>query len=217
MSPDAASTISAIAAAISAGLTLAAVIVAVLSLRGSRQDARDAASRAAAAAALATTNAENDRREEIRPYLTPQLERELLSHGTLNLVVKNWGRTAARDVQVTFTPPPPADVDSLPSDNMMKWLYQAYSTPITLWPPQWRLSNVYRAGQDDVGPVELRITYTGPDGHSYIEDFKLDPEPLLKTTESNMSDPTGSDPAKRQDAWLKRITHALESLVRTVR
>ena len=127
MSPDAAAVVSAIAAAASAVLTLIAVVIAAATLIGARKDAQ-----------RATAQAETDRREDLRPYLTPELERELLTHGTLNLVIKNWGRTAARDVQVAFTPPPPTDLVSLPDSDMMKWLYEAYAKPITLWPPRWR-------------------------------------------------------------------------------
>ncbi len=206
MSADAAAVVSAIAAAASAVLTLIAVVIAAATLIGARKDAQ-----------RATAQAETDRREDLLPYLTPELERELLSHGTLNLVIKNWGRTAARDVQVAFTPPPPTDLVSLPDSDMMTWLYEAYAKPITLWPPRWRMTNVYRAGQDETAPVSLKITYEGPDGHQYEDDFTLDPAPLLKTTASSPSDPSTSDPGARQEAWLKRIARGLEALTRTMR
>lgn len=218
MTPETASTVSAIAAGISAALTLTTVVIAVLTLRGARADSEAAAERSRQDAAERADRAERERRERIRPVLTPEFERELLtSSGTLNLVIRNWGASPARDVAVTFDPPPPTDLEALPHENMMRWLYQAYERPISLWPSQWRMSNVYRAGYDTVGPLTLTIAYLGPDGHRYADEFHLDPAPLLKTTSSTPSDPTTKDLDERLDAWAKRITRALEALVRTVR
>lgn len=207
MSPDEAAVVSAIAAAVSAVVTLIAVGIAAGTLVGARKDAAAAAKQAA-----------DDRRERLRPILTPELERELLSRGTFNLVIRNWGKSPARDVRVTFDPAPPNDLDKLSNEKMLKWLYQAYKKPIPLWPPRWKMTNVIRSGHEDIETLNLVIAYAGPDGHPYSETFSLDPTPLLKTTTSHQSDPLSTMPLdERQDAWLKRITHAIEALLRTLR
>lgn len=206
VSSQTAVTVSAIAASASAVLTLIAVVIAALTLRGARSDAKEAAART-----------ERDRRERIRPMLVPELQRELLSRGAINLVIKNWGLTPAHNVKVTFDPTAPADLGTLPQDDMMTWLYQTYAGPIPLWPPKWTMSNVYRAGQEDVTPLRVDISYSGPDGYHYDGSFTLDPTPILKTTTSGPSDPKTGSPDERRDAWAKRTAHALEALVRALR
>lgn len=73
--------------------------------------------------------------------LVPELRKEPLGHGTVNLTLKNWGRSAATNVQIeVVNPRPPARIDDLPNDNMLKWIYPAYRTPIILWPPSWEMT-----------------------------------------------------------------------------
>ncbi|MEX1908616.1 hypothetical protein L6241_09985 [Janibacter sp. Y6] len=204
MSADDAAVVSSIAAAVSALITLGAVIVAVRSFRASRKDSQKA-----------DENAAEDRRAQSRPMLVPELQQEHLSHGTVNFVLRNWGRSAASDVHIDFLDPgPPADLDTLPDDSMLKWLYRSYAAPVTLWPPRWQLSHVYIWGVDDDESSErtltLRLRYKGPDGHDYSDEFTIDPAPILSQTAS-----AGSEPAKSDlNGWVKDIGTSLRALVR---
>lgn len=180
--------ISALAAAASALLTLLAVAVAVRTLNASRDDSR----------------------ERSRAFVVPELRRELLSQGTINMRIRNVGPTSARDVEVQFDPPPPAELEELPDDNMWKWVYRAYAKKIDTWPPGWTLSNVVRAGHDDISEFSVTVSYSGIDGTKYRDTFRLDPEPLLRSTASSPSD-TGDAP----NGWEKRKVRALEALVQS--
>ena len=152
-----------------------------------------------------------DSRARTRPVIVAELRRELLSHGTTLLVLKNLGASVAKDVVVTFDPPPPKDFESLPNDNMMKWIYERYATPVTTWAPEWTVSNVIRGGEDELKPITVKVTYTGPDGTPYEDPYFLHPDHILKETSANPS--KVSDPVKLE----QQKVSALQALVRTIR
>lgn len=153
----------------------------------------------------------DDSRARTRPIMVAELRRELLSQGTTLLVLKNMGASVAKDVAVSFKPGPPKDFDALPNDNMMKWIYQRYATSIKTWAPGWTLSNVIRAGHDDLSAVTVTVDYEGPDGTHYQDAYDLQPDHILKETESNPS--KTNDLVKLEQQKLA----ALQALVRTVR
>lgn len=189
MTSETAATVSAVAAAVSTVLTLVVVVVAVRSLAATRKDSRDRS----------------------RPVIVPELQRELLSHGTINLLIRNLGASVAADVSVKFEPGPPGDLDALPNDNMWKWIFQAYARPIASWAPTWTLSNIVRAGQEQLDPFAIIVNYAGPDGTPYTGRYEIDPTPILKGTSSGPSDMM--DPFD----WEKRKVWALEALVQQSR
>jgi hypothetical protein len=84
--------------------------------------------------------AKDDSRARTRPELVAYLERELLSHGTILLVVKNFGASSATDVRVDFDPPAPSadEVAALPDSDMKKWVYQRCAEPVPVWGPDGR-------------------------------------------------------------------------------
>ncbi|UQU65183.1 hypothetical protein COUCH_02200 [Couchioplanes caeruleus] len=153
----------------------------------------------------------SDSRAKARPVIIAELKRELLSHGTIMLVLRNLGASVASNVRVTFDPKPPEDLSQLGSADMFKWIYERYARPITTWAPGWSLSNVIRAGQDELLPVNVTISYQGPDGTSYSDSYSLHPDHILKDT---MSTPSKTDdPIKLEQHKLA----ALQALVRTIR
>lgn len=155
----------------------------------------------------------SDSRARTRPALVAYLERELLSHGVILLILKNFGASAATDVRVTFDPPAPspADVAALPDSDMTKWLFQRFEAAVPVWAPGWSTSNVVRAGQDSLEPFTVVLDYVGPDDTSYTERFPLHPEHILKETTSTPS--KTNDPIKLAQQGVA----ALQSLVRTIR
>ncbi|WP_091675880.1 hypothetical protein [Amycolatopsis marina] len=152
-----------------------------------------------------------DSRAKTRPIMVAELRRELLSEGTTLIVLKNLGASIAKNVNVGIEPPPPDDLDELPDDNMMKWIYERYATPITTWAPGWTLSNVIRAGYDTLRPITVTVVYEGPDGTQYEDMYYLHPDHILKETESNPSQTT--ELVKLEQQKIK----TLRALVRTIR
>ncbi len=157
--------------------------------------------------------AKNDSRARTRPALVAYLERELLSHGAILLVIKNFGPSTAADVRVAFDPPAPGteDVNALPDSDMTKWLYQRFAGPVPIWAPGWSTSNVVRSGQDPLDPFTVTLSYLGPDSTRYEERFPLHPDHILKETSSTPS---------KTDSPIKlgqQGVAALQALVRTIR
>ena len=157
--------------------------------------------------------AKEDSRARTRPVLVAYLERELLSHGTILLVVKNFGASSATDVCVDFDPPAPSadKVAALPDSDMKKWLYQRFAEPVPVWGPGWTTSNVIRSGQDSLEPITVTLSYEGPDGTKYSEPFVLHPDHVLKETSSGPS--KADDPVKLG----QQAVSAIQALVRTMR
>lgn len=164
--------------------TVVTAVVAMFSLTGSRQDSR----------------------ERTRPVLVPQLRRELLSHGTINLVLHNYGASSAHNVCVAFDPPLP-DSQKLDVADMLKWIAERYAVPYPLLAPGMSLSNVYRAGQDEVRAMTMKLTYSAAGGRQYHGHFYLDPKPLMKETTANPSDSNNRE---------LRLIKAVEAIVRSV-
>ena len=186
----------AIAAVVTAVGTVAmalAVIVTALYARGSLAAARD------------------DSRARTRPVMVAELHRELLSQWTVLLVLRNFGHSVATDVSVTFDPPPPSAIESLPDGDMWGWIYRRFQHPITTWSPGWATSNVVRTGDDPLGDFKVTVNYFGTDKTPYQDVFSLHPAHLLNETTSNPS--TVSDPVNLE----QQKVSALQALVRTVR
>lgn len=157
--------------------------------------------------------AKDDSRARSRPALAAYLERELLSPGTVLLVIKNFGPSSATDVEVAFDPAAPAkeDLDAMPDSDMLKWLYQRFADPVEVWAPGWSTSNVIRAGHHPMESLVVMASYQGPDGTRYQDRFALHPAHILKTTSSTPS-------KTREPVELgQQAVSALQALVRTVR
>ena len=184
MEPETAAIVAAFAAGASALAAIVTAIVAVRSLVGTRRDSRD----------------------RTRPVIVAQLKRAPLSHGTLDLILSNYGSTSAEHVQVGFDPPLP-DPSNLPPSDMRQWIALRYSKTFNQWPPGMTLSNVYRAGHDAVEAVTVSVRYQGQDGTQYRDDFELDPDALIKETQAS---PSSTTPAE------KRVIGALEAMARAL-
>ena len=157
--------------------------------------------------------AKEDSRARTRPALAAYLERELLAHGTILLVIKNFGPSSATDVRVAFDPPAPdkEDVAALPRSDMNKWLYQRFAEPVPVWAPGWSTGNVIRSGEDPLEPFVVMVSYSGPDGTRYEDRFPLHPNHILKETSSTPSRTDNPITLGQQGV------SALQALVRTLR
>ena len=157
--------------------------------------------------------AKDDSRARTRPTLVAYLERELLAHGTILLVIKNFGASSATDVRVSFDPPAPAkeDIAALPESDLWKWVYRRFSDPVPVWAPGWSTDNVVRAGQDVLAPFSVVASYLGPDGTRYEDGFLLRPDHILNATSTTPTEAEGPVEIGQQ------AVSALHALVRTVR
>lgn len=181
--------VAALAGAVTASAVVVTAVIAIYTLKATRDDSR----------------------ARTRPTMVAELRRELLSHGTTLLALRNLGASVATKVTVKFDPGPPPDVDSMPDSDVWKWIYQRYAKPIRTWAPGWTLSNVIRAGQDPLPQVAVTMSYTGPDGTEYQDRYDLHPDHILKETSSNPS--KTNDPVKIEQQKIA----ALQALVRAVR
>jgi hypothetical protein len=152
-----------------------------------------------------------DSRARTRPVMVAELVPEPLSHGTTLLRIRNAGASVASEVETTFDPAPPADVDALPDSDMWKWLYQRYRKPVPTWAPGWTLSNVIRAGHDPLDALSVTLSYQGSDGHHYSDVYILHPDHVMKATSSTPSKATDTVKLEQQ-----KIS-ALQALVRIMR
>jgi hypothetical protein len=178
-------TIAALAAVASAIAVIGTAWIAAQSFRASRRDSQ----------------------ERTRPVVVAELRRGALTPGTLDLVVRNYGLSVARELRVEFVPSlPPAD--SLPPSDMRHWLARRYTRAIDTFPPGKTMSNVYRSGYETADPIMVVVNYSAADGQSYTDRFVLDPADHLTETTSAPSD--------SNDRGL-RLIRAIEALVRAAR
>lgn len=152
-----------------------------------------------------------DSQARTRPVIVAELQREFLAPSTILLVIRNFGASVARDVSVTFDPPPPSDISSIPMSDNWGWIYKRFEQPITTWSPGWTTSNIVRSGSDELADFTVTVNYAGPDGAPYNDVYHLHAAPTLNETyigPSKVDDPTKLEQQK---------VSALQALVRTLR
>lgn len=154
--------------------------------------------------------ARDDSRERSRPIIVAAFERELLSAGTILLVVKNYGQSLAYEVVVQFYPQLP-DPIGRPDSDMWKWVAERYATPIPTWAPGASRSNVVRTASEPLNPLTVYVSYRGPDNHPYTETYSLQPDHVIKATTSNPS------PVKDPIKLAQQGVDALRAAIRTMR
>lgn len=138
------------------------------------------------------------------------------------LVIRNYGPTIARDVQVTFEPPIPDPEPSEAAQSVTPFLKRRYEKPIPALTPGMELDNLWYVGRPsadgsiNVEPtpdqVTVHLSYTGPDGSRYEDSFPLDVEIIKQRTYSESSTSPQSQ-TKEALKLLKGIEQAVRSLV----
>ena len=122
---------------------------------------------AAAFAAIVTLLAlRADSRDRTRPMMGAYLQPHPLSHGTSELVVTNYGSTAACDVRVSFDPPLPMLEGSAAAGKITPYLQRRYAAAIPTVAPTMRLINLYTVGgdaNDEPVPTDFTVTFNYTD------------------------------------------------------
>ena len=124
-----------------------------------------------------------DSRARNRPMVAAELRADSYARGTQSLIVRNYGPSIARNVNVTFDPKIPDPADQ--SGKMTPYLKERYAKPITVFTPGMELDNIYysaRAGSDgkfvnnEPTPDQLTVTidYENDAGDKFTDVFPLD-------------------------------------------
>lgn len=180
-------------AGVSALAAVVTTLVAIFSLNQIRKDSRDA----------------------IRPVVVAELRDEPLVTATATLVVRNVGRSVARDVVINFDPPLP-EVNSA-QEGLVHPINRRYADPIPTLTPGMRLDNVWRFRGDaderhmavPADRVVATATYEDTRGRTYEDRYVLATDVFESGT---YPEPGGTD----QAAMGKRTAKALEAIARTL-
>lgn len=202
----------ALAALVAAGVSIASARNSARSLRQAEQTLR--------IGEASLRQGQEDSRERSRPVIVAELHRIRLSHGMLELAVKNYGPSVARNVRVTFDPQLPDLQGADAVGKVTPALVDRYRGTIPMMAPGMKLSNVYFVGQPGADSryfnseplpdkFTVTISYEGPGGRQYADEFHLDVRLLLKETSAN---PSNTD-ARGMD---RRRIEALETIARGV-
>jgi hypothetical protein len=186
--------LSAFWSAVGALATVAAAVVAIVTLLALRKDSRD----------------------RTRPMMGAFLRPDVLTNGVSELVIKNYGPTAATRVRVTFDPPLPKLEGTDADEQSTPFLQRRYAHEIPTIAPGMELANIYQTFQGDMCyeplPNDFTIHFSYSDAlgdHAYAESYALSVETLRNAT--------GSYPSNTDDKGMRRRkVKALEAIARGI-
>lgn len=149
-------------------------------------------------AIVALTATARDSRERSRPVVMAMFRLAEHSDTSFDFVVRNYGPSAARDVEVKFDPP--LD-DEARKQSTTQALAERFDARIPLLPPEAEVSNVYWSGKNDgsnklvnklrtPAKVTVTITYKGTRLRRYTEVVPLDADWMGLATHSVSSTST---------------------------
>lgn len=155
-----------------------------------------------------------DSRDAIRPMVVVELRDVPLSAATMSLVVRNVGRSVARNVSITFDPPLPKPADL--HGGLVHHVNRRYADPIPTLTPGTRLENIWRfRGDADRGQqvpaarVVATAVYQDTRGHVYEDRYVLASDIYEWGT---LTEPGGTD----DKALRKRAVKAAEVVARAL-
>lgn len=168
----------------------------------------------ATVASVSLMGARRDSRDRSRPLVVASLRKgPAMSFGVVYLVIENTGRSLARDIQVTFTPPLPNYEKTADGQRgvVAPFLRKRYGDPLAILAPGQRLSNVYSYVAEGIdGNVEpmpdqlsVSLEYLDDHGRHYADTFHLD--------RGNLGLETRANPSEDNDA-VRRRNQALEAI-----
>lgn len=133
-----------------------------------------------------------DSRERSRPMVAAEVRSIPYVRWTQVLVIRNYGPSIARNVQVSFDPPIPDPLPERESRSTVPFLKKRYSNPILVLTPGMELENIYYSGRQVNEVIENReptsdqvtvtLTYEGTDGAVYSDEFLLDVDLIRQWT-----------------------------------
>lgn len=174
----------------------------------------------AAIAVFALLRATRDSRDRTRPIVAAELRRIPYVDSSIELVIHNFGQSAARDLRVTFDPPipdPPADG----ARYVTPFLKRRYARTIDVLTPGQELGNIYWSGRTQrdsseylnheptADQVTVHVEYRGSGRRRYRERYFLDVD-VIKTT-------TYAESSTSPESRLKQIGDAVKGVARELR
>lgn len=156
--------------------------------------------------------------------MAAELDKAPYSPGSQLLVIRNYGASVARQVQVTFDPPIPDPNPDRVDQSVSPFIKQRYAKPIPVVTPGMELSNIWFSAEPGHGgawenyeptPDQFTVTiaYEGPDGTAYTEDFPLDTDLIKKHTLISSS----REPENRMKEAAKSLAQIEKSVSRIAR
>lgn len=155
-----------------------------------------------------------DSRDATRPMVVAELRDVPLATATMALVVRNVGRSVARNVTITFDPPLPQPEDL--HGGLVHHVNRRYADPIPTLTPGTRFENIWRfRGDADRGQevpadrVVATAVYEDTRGRSYEDRYVLATDLYEWGT---LTEPGGTD----DKALQKREVKAVEAVARAL-
>lgn len=143
-------------------------------------------------AVVALASTARDSRDRSRPLVMALFRESQHSDSSFELVVRNYGTSAARDLTVTFDPP---FDDEQRADDLTGVLAERYGKSIPLLPPGSELTNIWWSGTSAGGgnelvnhlrtpdEVKVSVSYKGNRWRRYRDTFTLHVDTIkLKTS-----------------------------------
>jgi hypothetical protein len=126
-----------------------------------------------------------DSRERSRPMMAAELRKPPYTRGTQLLVIRNYGPSIARNVEVTFDPPIAEPIPERAAESVSPFITRRYAKPIPVVTPGMELANIWFSGRLEGNewvnfertPPQFTVTiaYDGPDGFPYKDSFPWTP------------------------------------------
>jgi hypothetical protein len=161
-----------------------------------------------------------------RPMVAAEFRDASPSRGTLYLVIRNYGPSVAKNVQVSFDPAIPDPPPEMAKESVVPFLKRRYSRVIPTLTPGTELRNVYYIGEPQGGffinsePTPERVLVTisceSADGKQrYTDTFDLDVDLIQNETWVTSSLAMESQ-VKDIRAHLKGIDKSMQSISRNL-
>lgn len=122
---------------------------------------------------------DRDSQARTRPMVAAELRDEPYAVATQLLVIKNYGPTIARNVQVTFDPPLGAPAPGKAYESVASFLKNRYAKPIPALMPGMELDNIYFDGDEEgmnrepfPDQVTVTIELDAQDEKHYVDKFE---------------------------------------------
>ena len=175
-------------------------------------------------AVVALASTARDSRERSRPLVTALFRMAEHSDTAFELVVRNYGTSAARDLQVVFDP---TLTEEDRSDGLTDMVAKRYDSPIPLLPPGSELTNTWWRGKNTGGnelvnglntpeEVQVNVSYKGNRIRRYRDTFQLHADTIKLTTYSVSSASTPGRMKTIADS-LKTVATELKNTNRQLR
>lgn len=117
------------------------------------------------------------RREQTQPYVVASIEPSPAASWIGELVVRNFGTTAAHDVRLNIEPPPTRAIDEGKEDEPAEYVWLPERIPVLVPGQEWRTvwdSGIKRVETDLPDHHDAEISYADSQGRSYTSAAVLD-------------------------------------------